>query len=229
MVKIQTIEKLFKYLLEYSYLLLPFIFLFKKNKKESIFIGIALYGLIFFFLLHYYSSVPRSFRKLHQSCYTLFEFLFFALIYYNVIDSKNIKKWILVIATIFSLFQIIYYFISPLQKIDSVPVGIETIIILFFAFLYFQQLLIKNLTGNIYEYPSFWLVVGIIIYLGSSFFFNILVNHVNQKQIDEFWHYTYIPEILKNLLFALVLSEFLFNQNSNKSNIKKEIPNLDMI
>jgi len=110
-----------------------------------------------------------------------------------------------------------------------VPIGIETIFLFFFAFLYLQQYFKKSLSKNIYEYSSFWLVAGIIIYLGSSFFFNILANHVTQAQFDNYWHYTYIPEIFKNILFALVIFGYFF-KTENSANLKsKDIPNLDMI
>lgn len=72
--------------------------------------------------------------------------------------------------------------------------------------------------------------MAIIIYLAAGFFFNILANEVTQDQIKEYWHYTFIPEILKNLVFALVISGLLFKPSEISTQIKKpDIPNLDMI
>lgn len=227
--KIQIIEKLFSYLLEYSYLLLPIIYLLSKQKKDNLIIVLAFYGLLFFLFLHFYYDIPKSFRKLQQAFYTFLEFTFFSYIYWNVIANKKVKNIILTSTVVFLIFHTFYFVTSSVQKIDSVPIGVETIFLLFFAFLYFQQYFKSSLSANIYDYPSFWLVVGIIIYLGSSFFFNILANHVLQAQIDKYWHFTYIPEIIKNILFALVVFGFFSKKISSESLKSKDIPNLDMI
>lgn len=190
----------------------------------------ALYGLVFFCFLHYYYSFPKSFRKIQQALYTLLEFSFFSYIIWHSIQKKNLQKIVIYASTVFFCFHIIYFFTSKPQKLDSIPIGIETIIIFFLAFLYFQQFFKFNLSNNIYEYPSFWLIVGVLIYLGSSLFFNMLVNHISQEQFDRYWHYTYVPEILKNILFGFVIwGRFFKKVDVKKSQIPKNIPNLDMI
>ena len=229
MVKIQIIEKLFSYTLEYSYLLLPFLFLISKAKKSSLTIVLCSYGLVFFFFLHYYYDIPRSLLKVKQAFYTLLEYSFFAFIVWQSIQNKKIRTVIVVFSFLFFIFQSLYFFFFKLQKIDSIPIGVETIILFLFAFLYFQQYFKTNLTNNIYEYSSFWLVVGILIYLGSSFFFNILANHVTPQQFADYWHFTYIPEIIKNLLFGLVIIGYPFKQINSVKTKSTDIPNLDMI
>ncbi len=114
---------------------------------------------------------------------------------------------------------------------DSIPIGVETILILLYSFYFFQQFLRSNIAKNVYEYPSFWLVVGLLVYLGCNFFFNLLFNHVSSEQIENFWHYTYIPEIVKNVLFSLVILGYPSYSNENNSVPYKshDIPNLDMI
>ncbi len=51
--------------------------------------------------------------------------------------------------------------------------------------------------------PSFYIVVGILVYIGSNFFFNLLANVITQEQNEQYWHFTYIPEIIKNIIFAV--------------------------
>jgi len=229
--KIQIIEELFTYILESSYILIPFIFLFTKDKKNHLFFTLALYGFIFFFYLHFYYDFPKSLRKIQQSFYTLLEYSFFSWIIWFNVKSLKFKKNILIISFIFLVFHISYFLYSKPQKIDSVPIGVETILIFLFSFFYFQQFLKYNISKNIYEYPSFWLIVGIIIYLGSGFFFNILANNVTDQQFENYWHLTYIPEILKNLLFAMVLLGYpsYINEQPNSKLKKSDIPNLDII
>lgn len=227
--KIQTIEKLFTYILVYSYLLLPLFFLFSKFKKDKTVIVLAIYGLLFFFFLNFYYDFPKSFRKVQQSLYTLLEYSFFAYILWHSIQNIKIRKIIVSLSITFFVFQVIYLLISKPQKIDSVPIAVETILLFVYAFVFFQQSFKYNLNLNLYQYANFWLVVGILIYLGSSFFFNILGNHVTQEQMDDYWHLTFIPEILKNILFALVILGSPFKILSTPKYKSADIPNLDMI
>lgn len=230
MEKSKVIEKLFSYFLESSYLLLPVVFLLGKSRKNSQALIIGIYGIIVFFFLHFYYDLPKSFRKTQQAFFTATEFSVFTYIIWYNSQSAKLKNTILRIAAFFYLFLIFYFLISKPQKVDSIPVGIEAILIFIFSTMLFSHFLKYNLKSNIYEYSSFWLVVAIIIYLAAGFFFNILANEVTQDQIKEYWHYTFIPEILKNLVFALVISGLLFKPSEISTQIKKpDIPNLDMI
>lgn len=231
MEKIQNIEKLFTYILVYSYLLVPIAFLLSKSKKYSLFIILSFYGIIFFFYLNFYYDIPKSYRKIQQAVYTFMEYSVFATIIWYSLKNLTLRKTISIFSLLFLVFHLTYFFISKHQKIDSVPIGVETILIFVFSFFYFQQFLKYNVSKNIYEYPSFWLVVGILIYLGSAFFFNILANDVTEQQFDNYWHFTYIPEILKNILFAMVVLGYpSYSNELPNSKIKKtEIPNLDII
>lgn len=132
---------------------------------------------------------------------------------------------------LFLVFLIVYNLVTKPQGMDSIPIGIETILIISYSFFYFQQFLKSSVTKNVYEFPSFWLVVGLLIYLGCNFFFNILANHVTQDQIDSYWHFTYIPEIIKNIIFSMVILGFpSYNNEEQESKKNKiDIPNLDMI
>lgn len=231
MVKIQIIEKLFLYTLISSYLLLSVLFLFSKGKKNPIILLLLFYGLLYGLVLFFWRDFPNSYKKFLQTVYTLLEYLFFAYIFYYSIENKKLRRIIIAFSLFFTLFQFFFYFYFSLQKIDSVSIGLETIILFFFAVLYFQQYFKNNLTNNIYEYSSFWLVVGILIYLGSSFFFNILANHVTDQQFTEYWYLTFIPEIIKNILFGFVILAYpnrLISPRKPKPN-SADIPNLDMI
>ena len=70
--------------------------------------------------------------------------------------------------------------------------------------------------------------VGILIYLGGSFFFYIMANHMTKAEIIKYWDWTYVGEILKNILFSY--SVYLYARERKENGInKKTIPNLDMI
>lgn len=76
-----------------------------------------------------------------------------------------------------------------------------------------------------YNNPGFWIAVGILIYLGGSFFFYILTNHIPREQIYKYKLLTYIAEIIKNILFAVALLMYLRKRPENDKKVK--VPNLD--
>ncbi len=69
-------------------------------------------------------------------------------------------------------------------------------------------------------------MIGIVFYLAGSFFFNILVNDIPKEQQDKYWVYTYLFDIIKNLLFVIAI--LLFVKQPKKTSIKTTIPYLDI-
>jgi hypothetical protein len=230
--KIQIIEKLFFSIVTYSYLILPLIFLlFVKKKRDAIIISI--YGILFFLLLFISESIPRNsesveIQKLFSSSYTLLEYLFFTAFLWTSIQNKKFRKIILILSGGFVVFQIIFYFnfqIDQRNVLDTVPIGIETILLFIFIFFFFYQFIKYTLNEYVYNHPCFWIAVGILIYLGGSFFFNILANDVSSEQIDKYWFLTYIAEIIKNILFTVALVMYL--RRPREITKKETVPNLD--
>ncbi|MCY7310015.1 MAG: hypothetical protein LH619_04485, partial [Chitinophagaceae bacterium] len=175
--------------------------------------------------LHFYFDIPKSLRKLQQTVYTFLEYSFFTYIFWINIRHVKLRKVILLFSFLFLCFEIFYFLLSENQRIDSVPVGIETILILIYTFIYFQQYFNENRTTYIYNDPNFWIVVGILIYLTSSFFFNILANQVSK----EYWYVTFIPEIIKNILFSISIIKYKEQIKSNSKNKSSDVPYLDLI
>jgi len=73
--------------------------------------------------------------------------------------------------------------------------------IIHFFYLRFKQVDEQYL----YQNPFFWFMTGMLVYLGFTFFFNILVNHVENEVIKNYYHFSYIDDIVKNRLFAVGL------------------------
>jgi hypothetical protein len=71
----------------------------------------------------------------------------------------------------------------------------------------------------------FWIVCGIIFYLGGSFFFNILATHLTKAELDKYWFYSYSFDIIKNILFVISISFFA---KIDKKVAKKKLPYLDI-
>ena len=190
----------------YSYLILPLCFFLSGNKlKEKIPVLIALYGLIFFGLLYYYYETPKDLRKYLQAFYTFLEYAIFTLIFWFQIRKKTFRFLMFIASVLFVLFQIFYVTSTSLIRLDSVPIGIETIFVFIYIFYFLYEFSKYVKDTFIYRHYCFWIAVGILIYLGGSFFFYILINQLDDNKIEQFGTLTYIAEIIKNLLFAVSL------------------------
>ncbi len=190
---------------------------------------LAIYGIICFCFLFFYDDIPKHLKQGLQSAYTLFEYTVFTFIFWVNIKSKKIKVVILLTSALFLLFQVIYVLTVKTKGLDSVPIGVETIIILFYIVYFFYQFSKDLSTSYIYNHYGFWISVGILIYLGGSFFFFILFPHLTRAEKESFGIMTYVAEIIKNILFILAIfiqTRFPFNESKQKT---ETIPYLDLI
>jgi len=220
----------------YTYLILPlcFILLTRGKFKDKILVAIGLYGTLFFGLLFIYDLyddvfLPSNFlNRYYQGLYTLLEYSFFAFLFWYNIHNKGFRRLIVIVSFLFSLFQIFYITSTTFIRLDSISIGIETILVFIYIFYFFYEFS-KNTKGvYIYNHYGFWIAVGIMIYLGGSFFFYILINHLNQSEVDKFGNMTYVAEIIKNLLFVLSMYMYKRFPINKIENPPKKIPNLDM-
>jgi hypothetical protein len=230
--KIQIIESFFYYIVTFSYLIIPLFFLFsKKNKKDVLPLTLAIYGVVICALLIIFKEIlPKDVRKIYQAFYTTLEYSFFAFIFWINIRNKKIKWAIAFASALFIIFQVSYFFatLNTKQKLDSIPIGIETILLLIYIFLFFYEFSKTAGTTFIYNNYCFWISVGILIYLGGSFFFYILIDHLNNEDVDTFGNLTFVAEIIKNILFGIAI--FIYSRYPHENPKQKPaVPYLDMI
>ena len=214
----------------YSYLLLPLCFILIKGKfKHRILALLVLYGTLFFGVLFIFQSLPQNFvNNYFQGLYTLLEYSFFAYFFWFTIQSKGFRKIILLISILFGLYQFFYITSVNFIRLDSISIGIETILVFIYIFYFFYEFSKNTKDVFIYNHYGFWLAVGIMIYLGGSFFFYILINSLTDNEIDKFSNMTYVAEIIKNLLFTFSIFIYKKHPVNKPQNHSKNIPNLDM-
>jgi hypothetical protein len=147
--------------------------------------------------------------------YTILEYTVFAYFIFYSIRNHFFRKLIKTFSLFFSVFVICYYTFGRVQHIDSIPIGIETILILIYSFYYFYER-INDITNStlIYNQHTFWIVVGIMIYLGGSFFIYIFANRVEVEILEQYWFLTYLFYILKSILFFIA---FIFYHKQFKN------------
>ena len=214
----------------FSYLILPLYFILSKARlKDKLMVLLALYGILFFALLFIYRSfeshIPNNY---FQGIYTLLEYSFFSYIFWVNTHNKPFKKLIIVVSLLFSLYQFFYITSVKFERLDSISIGIETILVFIYIFYFFYEFSKNTKDVFIYNHYGFWLAVGIMIYLGGSFFFYILINSLDENEVDKFGTMTYVAEIIKNLLFAFSIYIYKKHPLKQTRNHSKKIPNLDM-
>lgn len=186
---------------------------------------ITLYSIVAFALLSIFRYLSDNLVSVYFVVYTAFEYIFFSLLILTALKSRKIRLIIFSYSIIFLLFQIIFGLTS--HRLDSISIGIETILIFISIFLFFYDHSQSNKAGYIYNHPVFWLSVGMLLYLGGTFFINILVNYMSKDEYENYWHLTYFAEIIKNILFAvsILIPSHQYKLNPiNSSNL----PYLDM-
>jgi hypothetical protein len=141
--------------------------------------------------------------------FTTIEYIIFALIFSLIIENKLFKKIILVLSILFLVFTIINIPFGRNKSFDSLSIGIETIFIMIYAFYYLYEQM-NNLTDSfIYNRYHFWVAIGILIYLGGSFFIYIFADKVDSHILDDYWFLTYVFYIIKNIFFAIGISNLI--------------------
>jgi len=180
-------------------------------------------------ILFEYITQELKLGKEYLFTYTFQEFIFLGAALYLNIKTPLFKKIVLLLAGMFIVFDILFYLYGNIGRLDSVPVGIETIILFIFIFLYLFEHFKSAKANYIYNHNGFWISVGILVYLGGSFFFNILVNMMPNAEGDKYESYSHIADILKNFLFVVAIWTFSKQTDQSVRQEKTTVPFLDMI
>lgn len=146
-----------------------------------------------------------------------------------IIPQKRFNYIFYPLSILFLFFLITFYSFSKIRRVDSIPIGVESIILMIFIIYYFYFEITNITTQNIYEKHSFWIVLGILIYLSFTFFFNILANSLDSKIIDKYFHFSYIGDIMRNIFFGISIIYLAKESKKETKESAKKVPYLDMI
>jgi len=143
--------------------------------------------------------------RVTYSTFTIAEYLLFAVCFYSLIHNRKFKSGILFFSVCFTLFAILYSIFVKYRVLDSIPIGIETILILIYTFYFLYEQMGSVSQTLIYNKFSFWIVVGILIYLAGSFFIYIFAAQVDQETRGHYWIFSNIFTIIKYIFFSLAM------------------------
>ncbi len=192
-------------------------------------IVLAIYLAIFFIFNQFFTEVKSVLgKKGYYFFYTLLEYFSLSTLISLSISEKKFRPVYTVLSVLFSIFLIVFFFAVNIKRLDSIPIGIESIVLMIFIVFYFYFQL-KNVSNQtLYDNFSFWLVLGILIYIGFTFFFNILANSLNPDHFSKYYFYSFFGDILKNIIFLIGII-FLAKNSVNEKKNNPSIPYLDVI
>lgn len=205
--KSYTIKTLISNIFLYSYVLplvvILALLLLQKIKRTTLITTLLMYLVILFFLNFFYTEISGLMKvKTYYFTYTFVEYTLFSVLLFHIIREKLFGKIIIRCSILFTVFMIISYSLTTMKRIDAVPIGVSTILLFVFIFYYFFKSLKETENPHLYNTPAFWFIIGIMLYLGSTFFFNILANNINTHFLTTYWHFTFLGDIIKNIFFA---------------------------
>jgi hypothetical protein len=154
------------------------------------------------------------------SAYTIVEYSAFTFVLYSVIENKIFRIIIVAASIIFYAFALLYYITVENFSFDSLPASIEAILIVAFSIFYLFDQMNKPQVIFIYQEPSFWFVVGFIIYFSGALFLFIQASNLDRDIRDNFWKINLFLTVTKNILFAIAFS----TRKSNNLHFPEENP-----
>lgn len=154
------------------------------------------------------------------STYTIIEYILLST-YLYILFRKKLLKRVLIIFSIFFLIISIgnLIFINHLApgEIDSIPLAVSSLILISGSIIYFFESIQNPDVTFIYSKPSFWVVVGIMIYFSGTFFLFLQYENLSEIDKENFWIINMICFILKNIFFSI--SFILKPENQQISNV----------
>ncbi|WP_290791088.1 hypothetical protein [Flavihumibacter sp. UBA7668] len=118
----------------------------------------------------------------------------------------SLKRILLIFSIIFLIVAVgnlIIGYRSNSPEFDSVPIAVSSIILITGSITYFFESIQNPNITFIYSKPSFWVVVGIMIYFSGTFFLFLQYDNLSQQERVNFWIINMICFVLKNIFFSI--------------------------
>ncbi len=137
--------------------------------------------------------------------FTIIEYLIFAVFLFSIIQSKVVKRVLLALSVLFTLFCLYAITWEVLKKFDSVQSCLSAILLISFCIIYlFEQINKPDITFIYASYP-FWIVAGILIYLATTLFLYGFAASLPTDAVKDYWIINHVCNVLKNILFSVAV------------------------
>ncbi len=221
--------------LNYLSEILPFffciLFLKKINSQEiKAFFVYIIIAFLFFIISFIASKAPTiKYSIISISIFLVLEFITISILYFFILRNNKLKKLILVLIFLFTVFWVFSFSNSNLKVFDFTPLVIECLFFTILIIYYFYEIMRYNFDTPLFQLPSFWISVGFLMYFSGNFFlFLFSKSKFNEPGFNN--QYIVIVStitILKNILLsiAIFVNKNLI-QTKNNSSIPSDL-NLD--
>ena len=194
------------YISAFSNLLPILIFLpfFSKRKELPVWVIFfyCIYSFINDFIILYRDNNGLSF-SIFLYVFTIIEYILFSFLLYFLIKNKTVKKAILLLSLCFIAFCLYNIFDKAVEAFDSVHASVESILLIAYCIIYLYEQLNQPQTTVIYSTYTFWILIGLLIYLSGTFFLYTFAMDLPPDLRETYWVINLICNILKNVLFTI--------------------------
>lgn len=214
-------------LIVHSLPLICFVLFYKHNKNLfSILIFIYCFYSILNDLIRRFTLPTIFFQNFPKidfiflSIYTIIEYILLSVYIYNLLRNKILKNVLLLLSVLFLVVafgNLMYSYNLKSSEIDSIPLAISSLILISGSIIYFFETIQNPEITFIYSKPSFWVIVGIMIYFSGTFFLFLQYENLSENDKENFWIINMICFILKNIFFSI--SFILKPENQQISNV----------
>ncbi|MCG7752531.1 hypothetical protein [Flavihumibacter cheonanensis] len=152
--------------------------------------------------------------------FTIIEFLLLFIYLFLFLKESRIKKFLLITAVIFFVIAAYNFFennFKSFKSVDTILIAVSSIILIIESIVYLFESIQNPDIDFIYSKPSFWVVVGIMIYFSGTFFLFLQYENLSDSDKKSFWIINMICFILKNIFFSI--SFILKPENQQISNV----------
>lgn len=137
------------------------------------------------------------------SFYTFTEYTLIAIFFYLTLKTNAFRKAIIVCS-------ILFYLIFPLSIIyyrdlnfDSLTFSTEAVFVVVFSIMYFYEQINDPNVTFVYGTKSFWIIIGILLYITVGLFPNIVKPFLNHKEQRLLAPISNMATVLRNVLFII--------------------------
>lgn len=145
--------------------------------------------------------------------YTALEFLFFSLVFYEVIEKKATKRTIKFSATLFLLcFLINIFWIQGWNHFHTITYRAGSLIIICWCFFYFRELMKSETLKTPLYSPMFWISTGLLFFYAGFFFYINAFDFIAYTKIKEYISlFRFFSNFLNVFLYSFILIGIYFS------------------
>ncbi len=133
-----------------------------------------------------YQNRTNNMYLLH--IYTVLEYTFWSLFYYQLFEKRIVKNVIIYLLIVFALFSVgntIYW--QSLEMYNSYSRSVEGAFLLCFGIAWFYKVFVNGKIVKLETHPVFWINAGVLVYFSGSFLLFISNNFLLELSTQEFF------------------------------------------